>query len=147
MISVDDKEIMMNVMMELLPLLIFLLIFLSSHLTPTNTTANTPFSLLHSYPHITQLSNILILNNYCDMKNIIFLISLVGEKVNNGKSIIGYTDGNDKNVIALYVKNRYNIKLGEQLQNKYSFQNGIHWEYETDNAYVDVHVDIIHKIE
>lgn len=81
------------------------------------------------------------------MKNIIFLISLVGEKVNNGKSIIGYTDGNDRNIIALYVKNRYNIKLGEQLQNKYSFQNGIHWEYETDNADVFVHVDIIHKIE
>lgn len=81
------------------------------------------------------------------MKNIIFLISLVGEKVNNGKSIIGYTDGNDRNIIASYVKNRYNIKLGEQLMNKYSYQNGIHWEYETDNAYVDVHVDIIHKIE
>lgn len=81
------------------------------------------------------------------MKNIIFLISLVGEKVNNGKSIIGYTDGNDRNIIALYVKNRYNIKLGEQLQNKYSFQNGIHWEYETDNADVFVHVDIIDKIE
>lgn len=81
------------------------------------------------------------------MKNIIFLVSLVGEKVNNGKSIIGYTDGNDRNIIALYVKNRYNIKLGEQLQNKYSFQNGIHWEYETDNDYVNVHVDIIHKID
>ena len=60
------------------------------------------------------------------MKNIIFLISLVGEKVNNGKSIIGYTDGNDRNIIASYVKNRYNIKLGEQLMNKYSYQNGIH---------------------
>ena len=81
------------------------------------------------------------------MENVIFIISLVGEKVNNGKSIIGYTDGNDRNIIALYVKNRYNIKLGEQLQNKYSFQNGIHWEYETDNANVFVHVDIIHKIE
>ena len=81
------------------------------------------------------------------MKNIIFLISLVGEKVNNGKSIIGYTDGNDRNIIALYVKNRYNIKLGEQLLNKYSYQNGIHWEYETNNDKVFVHVDIIHKIE
>lgn len=81
------------------------------------------------------------------MKSIVFLISLVGEKVNNGKSIIGYTDGNDKNVIALYVKNRYNIKLGEQLLNKYSYQNGIHWEYETNNDKVFVHVDIIDKIE
>ena len=81
------------------------------------------------------------------MENVIFLISLVGEKVINGKSIIGYTDGNDKNIIASYVKNRFNIKLGEQLQNKYSYQNGIHWEYETDNANVFVHVDIIDKIE
>ena len=81
------------------------------------------------------------------MKNIIFLISLVGEKVSNGKSIIGYTDGNDKNIIAQYVKNRFNIKLDEQLQNKYSFQNGIHWEYETNNDKVFVHVDAIDKIE
>ena len=81
------------------------------------------------------------------MENVIFLISLVGEKVNSGKSIIGYTDGNDKNVIASYVKDRFNLILGEQLQNKYSFQNGIHWEYETDNADVNVHVDIIDKIE
>lgn len=81
------------------------------------------------------------------MENVIFLISLVGEKVNNGKSIIGYTDGNDKNIIASYIKNRFNINLGEQLQNKYSFQNGIHWEYETNNDKVFVHVDIIDKIE
>ena len=81
------------------------------------------------------------------MENVIFLISLVGEKVNSGKSIIGYTDGNDKNIIASYIKDRFNIKLGEQLQNKYSFQNGIHWEYETDNADVFVHVDSIDKIE
>lgn len=81
------------------------------------------------------------------MENVIFLISLIGEKVNNGKSIIGYTDNNDKNIIASYVKNRFNIKLGKQLQNKYSFQNGIHWEYETDNDKVFVHVDVIDKIE
>lgn len=81
------------------------------------------------------------------MENVIFLISLVGEKVINGKSIIGYTDGNDKNIIASYVKNRFNINLGEQLQNKYSYQNGIHWEYETNNDKVFVHVDIIDKIE
>lgn len=49
------------------------------------------------------------------MENVIFLISLIGNKVNNGKSIIGYTDSNDKDIIASYVKNRFNIKLGEQL--------------------------------
>lgn len=81
------------------------------------------------------------------MEDVIFLISLVGEKVNSGKSIIGYTDGNDKNIIAQYVKDRFNLNLGEQLQNKYSFQNGIHWEYETNNNKVFVHVDIIDKIE
>lgn len=81
------------------------------------------------------------------MEDVIFLISLVGEKVNSGKSIIGYTDNNDKNVIASYIKDRFNIKLGEQLLNKYSYQNGIHWEYETNNDKVFVHVDIIDKIE
>ena len=67
------------------------------------------------------------------MEDVIFLITLVGEKVHNGTSIIGYIDGNDKNVIASYIKDRFNIKLGEQLLNRYSYQNGIHWEYETDN--------------
>ena len=81
------------------------------------------------------------------MENVIFLISLVGEKVNSGKSIIGYTDKNDKNVIASYIKNKFNLNLGEQLQNKYSFQNGIHWEYETNNDKVFVHIDAIDKIE
>ena len=81
------------------------------------------------------------------MENVIFLISLVGKKVSHGKSIIGYTDNNDKNVITSYVKDKFNIKLGKQLLNKYSYQNGIHWEYETDNDKVFVHVDIIYKIE
>ena len=81
------------------------------------------------------------------MEDIIFLITLVGENVHSGTSIIGYTDSNDKNVIASYIKNRFNIKLGEQLLNRYSYQNGIHWEYETDNDKVFVHVDIIDKIE
>lgn len=81
------------------------------------------------------------------MENVIFLISLVGEKVNNGTSIIGYTNGNDRNIIASYIKDRFNLNLGEQLLNKYSYQNGIHWEYETNNDKVFVHVDIIDKIE
>lgn len=81
------------------------------------------------------------------MEDVMFIISLVGEKVNSGTSIIGYTDNNDRNIIESYIENRFNIKLGEQLLNKYSYQNGIHWEYRTNNDKVFVHVDSIDKIE
>ena len=81
------------------------------------------------------------------MESVIFLISLVGKKVNSGKSIIGYTDSNDRNIIASYIKDKYKLNLGKQLLNEFSYQNGIHWEYKTDNANVFVHVDIIDKIE
>lgn len=80
------------------------------------------------------------------MKDIVFLVSLVGEGVHSGKSIIGYLDGNDRDIIALFIKNKYNLVLGEQMMNKYSFQNGIHWEYTTNRDNVEVHVDIINKI-
>lgn len=81
------------------------------------------------------------------MEDVIFLITLVGDKVHNGTSIIGYTDSNDKSVVASYIKDRFKLNLGEQLLNRYSYQNGIHWEYETDNANVFVHIDVIDKIE
>ena len=80
------------------------------------------------------------------MEEKIFIVSLVGKKVSNCKSIIGYINDNDMCTIASYVKNRCNINIGERILNEFSYQNGIHWEYETDNAYVNVHVDIIDKI-
>lgn len=80
------------------------------------------------------------------MENVIFLISLVGEKVNNGKSIIGYTNYNDRDVIKSFIRYRFKLNLGEQLINEYSYQNEKHWEYETNDDNIFVHVDIINKI-
>lgn len=81
------------------------------------------------------------------MENIIFLVTLVGSGVPSGKSIIGYTDDDNIDIIALLIKNKYNLVLGKPLMNKNSYQNGIHLEYTTNRDDVDVHVDIIYKIE
>ena len=81
------------------------------------------------------------------MEEKIFIVSLVGKKVSNGKSIIGYINNNDMCTIVSYVKNKHNINICERILNEFSYQNGIHWEYETDNANINVHVDIIDKIE
>lgn len=81
------------------------------------------------------------------MENVIFLVSLVGEKVYNGKSIIGYTDDNDRDAIKSFIRYKFKLNLGKQLQNKYSYQNEIHWEYETNDDNIFVHVDLCNKIE
>ena len=75
-----------------------------------------------------------------------FLIGITDKKLINDKIIIIVTDSNDKNIISKFIKNKYNIKLGKQILNKY-FCNGVHYEYETNDDKVFVHVDIINKIE
>ena len=81
------------------------------------------------------------------MKSVMFLISLYGEKINNGKIPIGVANTSDRNIIARFVYSKYDLALKEQTSNTCYYKNGIHYEYETDNADVFVHVDIIDKIE
>ena len=81
------------------------------------------------------------------MEDAIFLISLVGKRFRNNRSIVGCTDNNDRTIIASYIKDKYKLNLGEQLLNEFFYQNGIHWEYETDYNDVKVHIDMIDKIE
>ena len=76
-----------------------------------------------------------------------FLISLYGENINNGKMSIGVADSSDRNIIARFVKNKYDLALRERTSNTCYYKNGIHYEYKTNDDKVFVHVDTIDKIE
>lgn len=77
----------------------------------------------------------------------IFLVSIVGAGVHNGCSICGFIDCNDKKFISNYVKNKYNLKLGDTYPPKFTFEIGSHWEYCTDRIDVDVHVDTVYNLK
>lgn len=77
----------------------------------------------------------------------VFLVSLVGEGVHAGRSVLGFISSNNSEFISRYIKNRYNLTLGEQYQARFTFEIGIHWEYATDKPNVDVHVDAIDNLE
>ena len=77
----------------------------------------------------------------------VFLVSLVGEGVHAGRSILGFISSNNSELIATYIKNRYNLILGEQYQERFTFKIGVHWEYATDRPNVYVSVDIVNNLE
>lgn len=79
--------------------------------------------------------------------NSIYLITLVGQAVCGCRSIVGFTESNDKGVINRYIKKQYNITLGSIRPNKFVFQNGCHWEYTTNKENVNVHIDIVYNIK
>ncbi len=76
----------------------------------------------------------------------VFLVSLDGTGVAGGNTIIGFLSSNDKNIIANYIKHEYGLTLQDLLPNKFSFQEGYHWEYTTDGSNVNVHVDVCHNL-
>ena len=59
----------------------------------------------------------------------VFLVSLVGEGVHARRSILGFISSNNSGLIATYIKNRYNLILGEQYEARFTFEIGVHWEY------------------
>lgn len=77
----------------------------------------------------------------------VFLVSLDGTGVCGRHSIIGFLSNNDKETITNYIKNQYGIALQDLLPNKFSFQDGYHWEYMTDNFDVNVQVDVCYNLE
>ena len=76
-----------------------------------------------------------------------FLISLYGENIINGKMPIAVSDSGDRNIIARFVKSKYDLDLIERTANTCYYKNGIHYEYKTTDDKVFVHVDAIDKIE
>lgn len=76
----------------------------------------------------------------------IFLVSLVGYGVAGKRFIIGFLSSNKKEIIATYIKNKFNLILDEELMNQFNWQIGHHWEYSTNRFDVDVHVDICYNL-
>jgi len=79
--------------------------------------------------------------------NNVFLVSLIGDGVHAGRSILGFISSNNRDFIARYIKNKYNLTLGGQYQPKFTIEIGCHWEYSTDRPNVDVHVDRVDNLE
>ena len=77
----------------------------------------------------------------------VFLVQLVGEGVHAGRSVLGFISSNNSGFISTYIKNRYNLTLGEQYQARFTFEIGVHWEYATNREDVDVHVDVVNNLE
>ena len=77
----------------------------------------------------------------------VFLVSLVGEGVHMGRSVLGFISSNNSGFISTYIKNRYHLTLGEQYQARFTFEIGVHWEYATNKPNVDVHVDVVNNLE
>lgn len=76
----------------------------------------------------------------------VFLVSLDGTGILGGHKIIGFFSNNTKEIIANYLKNMYKLTLQDQLENLYTYQNGYHWEYTTNNPDVNVHVDVCYNL-
>ena len=77
----------------------------------------------------------------------VFVVSLVGRGVHTEHSVLGFISSNNSEFISKYIKNRYNITLGEQYQARYTFEIGVHWEYATDRQNIEVHVDVVNNLE
>lgn len=77
----------------------------------------------------------------------VFLITLVGPGVAGRQAILGFLSSNNKEMIAIYIKNKFNLILEEELINKFTHQIGNHWEYSTNRLDVDVHVDIYYNLD
>lgn len=81
------------------------------------------------------------------MKSFMFLISLYGKNIVNGKMPIGVANTSDRNIIARFVYSKYDLALKEQTSNTCYYKTGIHYEYTTNDDKVFVHVDAIDKID
>lgn len=77
----------------------------------------------------------------------VFLVSLHGTGVWGQHQVMGFLSRNDKDLITNIVKNQHGIILRDLLPNRFTFQNGCHWEYSTNRLDVDVHVDICENLD
>ena len=79
--------------------------------------------------------------------NSIYTITLIGKCVLGCRQIIGFIESNDKDIINSYIEKHYNVSLTSIRPNKFNFQNGCHWTYNTTRKYLYVHVDLIYNIK
>ena len=76
----------------------------------------------------------------------VFLVSLDGTGVAGEHRIIGFISSNNRELIANFIKERYGLILQDLLPNRFSFEDGVHWEYLTDRLNVNIHVDLCYNL-
>lgn len=76
----------------------------------------------------------------------IYLISIVKHSINVTTTIIGYTTSNSKSNIDSYLKEKYNLILGEELEDCSILEDN-HWVYSTNKSNVFVHIESLLKIK
>lgn len=79
--------------------------------------------------------------------NSIYVISLVGQAVFGGRSIIGFIESKNEDDVNKYIEEHYNLTLGSIIPNKFVFQNGYHWEYNINRENVYLHIDKVNNIK
>ena len=80
------------------------------------------------------------------MTNNIYLISIVKHSINVTTTVIGYTTNNSKSNIDSYLKEKYKLILGEELEDCSILEDN-HWVYSTNKSNVFVHIESVFDID
>ena len=80
------------------------------------------------------------------MANKIYIISIVKHSVNVTTTVIGYTTNSSKSNIDSYLKEKYKIILGEELEDCSILEDN-HWVYSTNKSNVFVHIESLLEIK
>ena len=80
------------------------------------------------------------------MPNNIYIVSIVKHSVNVTTTVIGYTTNSNKSNIDSYLKEKYKIILGEELEDCSILEDN-HWVYSTNKSNVFVHIESLLEIK
>ena len=80
------------------------------------------------------------------MENKIYLITIMKYSVSVITVIVGYTTNSSKSNIDSYLKEKYKIILGEELEDCSILEDN-HWVYSTNKSNVFVHIESLLEIK
>lgn len=80
------------------------------------------------------------------MKDKVYIISYIGNKVFTGRQIIGFVSEFDIDLIARIVKAKHNVNLCNQYPDDYAPMGGNHWTFFTDDEDVNVDIEAVYKL-
>ena len=76
----------------------------------------------------------------------IYLISIVKHSINITTTIVGYATNKSKSNIDSYIKEKYDLILGEKLEDSSILEDN-HWVYSTNKSNVFVHIESLLEIK
>lgn len=81
------------------------------------------------------------------MSNNIYIVSIIKHSLSvTTKTIIGYATSNNKNNIDSYLKEKYDLILGEELE-YCSILKDSNWVYSTNKSNVLIHIESVSEIK